>query len=324
MQDYQLTQALERKIYRYGHQADSLAQASQHHFSGKGKRTRSKLMFAATPRIENRLALVHAAAAIELIHEASIVHDDIQDQTTIRRGLPTVWRKFGANAALLLGDHLVAAAFRSIAEAPAVDDIKTDLILALSESVSRAASGQHMQLTNETGSDAQRFYISVAVNKTGALLALPLQFASLFNRKATSDTLAARRCGEQLGLAYQILDDLKPYAKPSKLAYDEDMQNRVVTAPVAACNMLFPHLDPFQTLIKRTELRDKAIRECQRWLDTALANAHYETTFLDRAVAAVVEQFIGQRLSQKLALPLQITPNYTTYAATTAVRVEAV
>ena len=324
MQDYQLAQALESKIHHYGQQADALAQASQHHFSSKGKRTRSQLMFSATPRTENHQALVHAAAAIELIHEASIVHDDIQDQTTIRRGLPTVWRKFGANAALLLGDHLVAAAFRSIAEAPAIDDIKTNLILALSESVSRAASGQHLQLTNETGSDAEAFYVKVAVNKTGALLALPLQFASLFNRKATSDTLAARRCGEQLGLAYQILDDLKPYAKPSKLAYDEDMQNRVITAPVAACNMLFPHLDPFQTLIKQAELRDKAIRECQRWLDTALANAQYESTFLDRAVAAVVEQFIGQRLSQKLAPPLQVTPSYTTYTAPPAVRVEAV
>ena len=324
MQDYQLAQALESKIHHYGQQADALAQASQHHFSSKGKRTRSQLMFSATPRTENHQALVHAAAAIELIHEASIVHDDIQDQTTIRRGLPTVWRKFGANAALLLGDHLVAAAFRSIAEAPAIDDIKTNLILALSESVSRAASGQHLQLTNETGSDAEAFYVNVAVNKTGALLALPLQFASLFNRKATSDTLSARRCGEQLGLAYQILDDLKPYAKPSKLAYDEDMQNRVITAPVAACNLLFPHLDPFQTLIKRTELRDKAIRECQRWLDTALANAQYESTFLDRAVAAVVEQFIGQRLSQKLAPPLQVTPSYTTYTAPPAVRVEAV
>ena len=191
MQDYQLTQALESKIYGYGQQADALAQASQHHFSSKGKRTRSKLMFAATPRIENHLALVHAAAAIELIHEASIVHDDIQDQTTIRRGLPTVWRKFGANAALLLGDHLVAAAFRSIAEAPAIDDIKTNLILALSESVSRAASGQHLQLTNETGSDAEAFYVNVAVNKTGAFTP-----ASLFNRKATSATLAARRCGD--------------------------------------------------------------------------------------------------------------------------------
>ncbi|HBX00413.1 MAG TPA: hypothetical protein DEF77_05650, partial [Gammaproteobacteria bacterium] len=262
--------------------------------------------------------------AIELIHEASIVHDDIQDQTTRRRGLPTVWRKFGANAALLLGDHLVAAAFRSIAEAPDIDSIKTALMLELSESVSRAASGQHLQLTNETGGDAEGFYVNVAINKTGALLALPLQFASLFNRKVASDTMAARRCGEQLGLAYQILDDLKPYAKPGKLAHDEDMQNRVITAPVAACTMLFPHVDPFSTLIKRTDLRDKAIRECQRWLDTALANARYETTFLDQAVAAVVEQFIGQRLSQKLAPPIQITPSYANYAAQASARVEAV
>ena len=99
---------------------------------------------------------------------------------------------------------------------------------------------------------------------------------------------------------------------------------KVCTAPVAACSMLFPHLDPFQTLIKRAELRDKAMRECKRWLDTALANARYETTFLDQAVAAVVEHFIGQRLSQKLAPPVQITPSYATYTAQSAARVEAV
>ena len=322
MQDYQL--ALERTITRYSQQADTLAEAARHHFTSPGKRTRSQLLFAATPHIQNIQALVHAAAAIELIHEASIVHDDIQDKTNRRRGLPTVWRKFGADAALLLGDHLVAAAFRSIAEAPDIDDIKGTLIVALSESVSRAASGQHLQLTNQTCSDVEAFYVNVAVNKTGALLALPLQFASLFNQQVATGALAARRCGEQLGLAYQILDDLKPYAMPSKLADDEDMQNRVITAPVAACSMLFPHVDPFQTLIKKTDMRDKATLECQRWLDTAVANARYETTFLDQAVARVVEQFIGQRLSQKLAPTKNAASRYSAYSPRVTARVEAV
>ena len=81
MQDHLLATALEQTIHRYGEDAGALSQAARHHLSRPGKRTRSKLLFAATPKPQNIKALVHAAAAVELIHEASIVHDDIQDQT---------------------------------------------------------------------------------------------------------------------------------------------------------------------------------------------------------------------------------------------------
>ena len=80
MQDHLLATALEQTIHRYGEDAGALSQAARHHLSRPGKRTRSKLLFAATPKPQNNKALVHAAAAVELIHEASIVHDDIQDQ----------------------------------------------------------------------------------------------------------------------------------------------------------------------------------------------------------------------------------------------------
>ena len=85
MQDHLLATALEQTIHRYGEDAGALSQAARHHLSRPGKRTRSKLLFAATPKPQNIKALVHAAAAVELIHEASIVHDDIQDQTERRR-----------------------------------------------------------------------------------------------------------------------------------------------------------------------------------------------------------------------------------------------
>ena len=324
MQDYHLADGLEQTIRHYGHQAGALAQAARHHLSSPGKRTRSQLLFAAVPHLQNSKALVHAAAAVELIHEASIVHDDIQDQTERRRGLKTVWRKFGANAALLLGDHLVAAAFRAIAEAPELDQIKSTLIVALSESVSRAASGQQLQLTNQTSGNAEAFYMDVAINKTGALIALPLQFAALFNHQAATDTTAARRCGEQLGLAYQILDDLKPYATPASLCDDEDMQNRVITAPVAACSSLFPGADPFSTLMHRADRRDRATRECQRWLASALANARYEAAFLSEHANTVVQRFISKKLAYKMPTLAEPVANYKTWQSPARSRFEAV
>ena len=324
MRDHLLATALEQTIHRYGEDAGALSKAARHHLSSPGKRTRSNLLFAATPNTPNIKGLVHAAAAVELIHEASIVHDDIQDQTDRRRGLPTVWRQYGANTALLLGDHLVAAAFRAVAEAEQIDAIQGSLILALSQSVSRAASGQHLQLTNAAQGEFKAFYNEVAINKTGALIALPLQFAALFNGAENQDTSSARRCGEQLGLAYQILDDLKPYAIPGNLAADEDMQHRVITAPVAACSTLFPNVDPFHALVTHEGLRTKALRQCQRWLDTALASARYETAFLSAHSAVVVENFITRQLTIKPVREAQSTPSYSRWRKQAPVRVEAV
>ena len=87
-----IASTLEQTIRHYGEDANALTVAAKHHISRPGKRTRAKLLFAASPLTKNSPALIHAAAAVELIHEASIVHDDIQDRTEYRRGNKTVWQ----------------------------------------------------------------------------------------------------------------------------------------------------------------------------------------------------------------------------------------
>jgi hypothetical protein len=125
-------------------------------------------------------------------------------------------------------------------------------------------------------------------------------------------------------LAYQILDDLKPYATPSNLAADEDIQHRVITAPVAACSTLFPKVDPFHALVNNARLRSKAIRKCQHWLNTALASARYEATYLSAHSALVVEHFITGHLISPPIREAQSTPTYSPWQKQTAVSVEAV
>lgn len=292
-----IASTLEQTIRHYGEDANALTVAAKYHLSRPGKRTRAKLLFASSPFTRNSQALMHTAAAVELIHEASIVHDDIQDRTEYRRGNKTVWRKFGANTALLLGDHLVACAFKAIAEAPNVDSIRGDLITTVSASVSHAASGQHLQLTNRTEGGFWSFYYDVAINKTGALIALPLQLAVLLERGQCASVGSAAKCGEQLGLAYQILDDLKPYATPDCLASHEDFINGVITAPVAACNELFSKKDPFQSLIDHADRRQLALRLCQRWLNEALLHARHSAALLPEHCTVVVDAFIRQQLT---------------------------
>ena len=106
------TDRLDAVIRTFGCHKGALSKSAAHHLRKSGKRSRAKLTFAAAQPFEAPTPLIHVSAAVELLHEASVVHDDIQDRTDYRRGQLTVWRKFGSNTALLLGDHFIASAFR--------------------------------------------------------------------------------------------------------------------------------------------------------------------------------------------------------------------
>ena len=303
MQITGLSLALETAVHSYGEDAGALSEAARHHLTTPGKRTRSQLLFATSPSPKHQALLVHAAAAIELIHEASIVHDDIQDRTSLRRGNPSVWQKFGANTALLLGDHFVSAAFRAIAEVEVEPAAQAQLFILLSQAISRAASGQHLQLSSKTeNTDLAAIYNEVAISKTGAFIALPLQFSNLLGHEQIQDPEPARRCGEQLGLAYQILDDLKPFAYPASLARHEDISNRVITAPVAAMNSLSANEDPFNALTQHPKKRDMAINLCKSWQAEAIQSAIGYADELPPHSGKVVKNFIHDRLSSDMPL----------------------
>ena len=292
-----LNLALENIVRTYGEDAGALSQAACHHFSTPGKRTRSKLLFSTSPSPTHIELLLHAAAAVELVHEASIVHDDIQDLTEFRRGKPSVWHKFGANTALLLGDHFVSAAFRTIAEVEVRPNVQAKLFIMLSQAISRAASGQHLQLSsNAKSEELAKIYNEVAISKTGAFIALPLQFSNLIGHKQTLDTEPARLCGEQLGLAYQILDDLRPFFKTTTLARNEDILAKVITAPVAAMQSITPNEDPFEALIELPYQRNLALNLCKSWQAQAIKNALEHANKLPTQSSDVINKFIEERL----------------------------
>ncbi|HAL42421.1 MAG TPA: hypothetical protein DCP57_08250 [Gammaproteobacteria bacterium] len=296
--------SLERIIMRFGVDAGALQEAAQHHLSRPGKRTRAALFFTALGAESQVDAFAHAAAAIELVHEASLVHDDIQDETDLRRDQLTVWRKFGADTALLLGDHLIAASFSALADSALPPAIKASLFSVHARAISDAASGQHLQLDADIQQAALLpTYRQIAEQKTGALLALPLQFASLILSGREADTQRALRCGQQLGLAYQILDDLKLFNNPSGLKSDPDIINRVVTAPVIAALQLAPQDDPFALIQAQPERHNEIRGLCQGWLKQSIKRASLNADHLPTSIADVVKAFITLRLQPGLQLP---------------------
>lgn len=299
---------LELVIRKFGDDAGTVQGAAAHHLARCGKRTRAKFTFAAARNFEHPDVLTHIAAAAELIHEASIVHDDIQDRTPVRRGQPTVWKKYGSNTALLLGDHLIAAAFRCLAASGCRDEAITGLVQAMAVAVSRASSGQLQQLKlHSSGATLLNQYQTVARHKTGALLALPLQFAAVLAAGDERMISAAQRCGEQLGLAYQILNDLEPLLNGGSYAEHEDIVDRVITAPVVAAKQISDtEKDLFVALVRQPRLRESARQRCIAWVGDAADVARSNAAWLPTPVEAVVHQFIADHITQPLPCePLQ-------------------
>ena len=126
----------------------------------------------------------------------------------------------------------------------------------------------------------------------------PLQFAALLADGDDQRAEYARRSGEQLGLAYQILNDLQPLRTPATLASHEDMVDRVVTAPVVAVAQITADKDVFAQLTHCMATRQQAIQRCCGWVRQAVALARTNAGYTPQAIAQVVEHFIAQYLSE--------------------------
>lgn len=145
------------------------------------------------------------AAACELVHQASVVHDDVQDEAPLRRGQISVGARFGTPVAICVGDHFLMAAFRTLAEAPH-DAALTRLFASC---VSDMAAGQAegfspmlwctMTLTR---------YVSLVEAKAGAMIALPVEAAAILGGLGADDVRRAGRFACAMGVAYQITDDV--------------------------------------------------------------------------------------------------------------------
>ncbi len=168
---------------------------------GKMLRTRLAARLAAAPAVgtePNRL--IRACAAVEIVHSASLCHDDVIDGGAVRRGRPTLWRTAGSRAAILVGDMLLCAAFELVAE---LDAEATAAFAAKVREVAEAEAA-HELVIGRAGMDEGRS-LALARAKTGPLFAFPAWACAGRPgplREALEET------GYRIGAAYQIADDL--------------------------------------------------------------------------------------------------------------------
>lgn len=169
--------------------------------SGKMLRSRLTLWLGNDSGIEER-TLVNAGAAVDMMHGASLLHDDVIDGGIIRRGVPTFWKKYGVNGAILFGDLLMFKALSLLLEVGRVDLLQ-ELIDRTGE-VCRSEVEQELILRGTPGTweECER----VGRYKTGSLFA----FAAVAGGPTGDEerTAALREAGYLLGTAYQLADDV--------------------------------------------------------------------------------------------------------------------
>jgi geranylgeranyl diphosphate synthase type I len=159
----------------------------------------------------NWLHAVSAASAIELIHNFSLVHDDIQDNSELRRGRKTVWVKWGSPMAINAGDALFVIAYQSMLDCskhyPAEMVMQATSIL--SEICLKLTQGQFLDMSYENHNDLSiENYWHMIGGKTASLLSACTQIGAILGY-AKPDTIEAYRlCGYHLGLAFQVQDDV--------------------------------------------------------------------------------------------------------------------
>ncbi len=185
--------------------ADPVARRVVYLITAGGKRLRPALVLlaGAIGRSPNRQALIEAAAAVELIHTATLIHDDIIDESRLRRSQPTFHARWGTERAVLMGDYLYATAFTQLAGlgAPAVVQVLAQVCQQLSRGELREVEARYRLDLSESE------YLAIIRDKTASLVSGCCQSGALLGGcdADTVERLAA--FGINFGLAFQIIDD---------------------------------------------------------------------------------------------------------------------
>lgn len=183
-----------------------LAHPARHHFRKTGKQLRARMAIAAGDcfGVERKISLAWATS-VELLHNASLVHDDICDGDTVRRGLPSVWAKYGKDTALALGDWMIATAFAQAAIA-AEHSHTPQLVSVLAKHMADTTQGQAQEFEIKSYPDWNE-YMDISTGKTAPLFIAPVEGISIIARRHDM-TAPLTRFFTAAGGCYQIANDM--------------------------------------------------------------------------------------------------------------------
>ncbi len=205
---------------------------SEHHLKSGGKRLRALITLCSAKLSGYQLGArdINLAACIELIHSATLLHDDVLDESVLRRGFKTANAIWGNQSSILVGDYLLSRCFEMM-----VEDGDKEILKLLSSTSSRIAQGEVLQLQHKGEADLlEENYLKIINLKTAALFSAATRTGAILSGSENKEKDALESYGKNLGLAFQIADDALDYYSKEKIFGKEvgkDFYEAKVTLP---------------------------------------------------------------------------------------------
>ena len=202
-------------IQKLKSEVNLIEKMSSHHLNSGGKRLRALLTLGSAKltgyREEKRD--INLAACVELIHSATLLHDDVIDESELRRGVKTTNSIWGNQSSILVGDYLLSRCFEMM-----VEDGDLEILKLLSSTSAKIAQGEILQLQHKGEADLlEETYIDIINLKTASLFAAATKTGACLSGSNDKEKKALESYGRNLGLAFQIADDALDYYAKEKL-----------------------------------------------------------------------------------------------------------
>ncbi len=221
----------------YNNGPNSLVKTFNYVISGKGKRIRPLLTLLTSKSLFGDYnKSYNAALAVEILHNFTLVHDDIMDNDTLRHGKQTVHEKWDVSTAILVGDAMLAKSINILSES----NYNDNLLKSFNSALMAVCEGQALDKEFETQKNInQEEYFTMIEKKTSYLIAMPIEIGALAYNYALKDAKKLFNFGLSIGKAFQIQDDfLEIMSNPEIMnkSLDSDILLGKKTYPIILCN----------------------------------------------------------------------------------------
>lgn len=242
-------------LSKAGSDVQMIPEVANHLISSGGKRLRPMLTLAAAQMFGyDGYGHVQLATSVEFMHTATLLHDDVVDESDLRRGKSSARMIWGNQASVLVGDFLLGQAFRMMVEAGSMEALKV-----LSDAAAVIAEGEVFQLAvSKKMETTQDDYIAVIRGKTAELFAAAAEVGPIIAGASDADRKALRDYGMNLGLAFQLVDDVLDYGGSSAdlgKNVGDDFREGKVTMPII---LAYERGDEAEKAFWRTSIEDGA------------------------------------------------------------------
>ena len=255
------------------------------------------------------------AAASELLHNATLLHDDVADGSAERRGRPTVMSLLGSRASVLLGDFWLVRAVARILEASRESN---RVIRIFADTLADLAEGEMLQLQKASAGDTQEAdYQRIIYNKTASLFVAAALSAAMSAQATPVQEEAVRSYAENLGMAFQIKDDIFDYQENASIGkpVGQDLQEQKITLPLLGALQAAPEQEAsvrrmvtqigehpeyqaeIVAFVKTRGGMDYAVARLDEYVDKAIAALDVLPQGEDRQALADLARFVSERKS---------------------------